>query len=473
LRAGLAVFVVLFTARLSLAMFCATQLPFYDEWSAVIDAIARPLLAHRFDPAVLLATHNEHVLAPSRLLELVLLWANDMQFDNTLVVVTNQFFYAATSAALIVLALPAFAARPRMFVATATLYACLPYDWENIGMGLANSYVFLTLFSVATILVCARVRRGVPGGTAIVACALAAAVSMGGGFLAALVGLVVIALRWRHRDLSSPIAMSLGIALIACATVGVALTWHATVMPRPGIWQCVQMAIALLLWFPAIAFGTHIARTGAMRRCDLPLLGVALWGLLEVLAMIAARPEFRLWLPISRYMEILSVAAFANLACALRLAEPVPALQGFARAALPGIALAIALAAPYAFAWFDWRAANLVAQAQRIQRYVQAHDMGAIVAAPSVELAHPDRNYLRRELDAADVRYLLGDTYGTRPKPAPLTVALRTIESDLRTLRYALWPCAALLALLLLPASWRQRDPGGKGRGRRCATIDA
>jgi hypothetical protein len=456
-RIGLALFVAIATVRVSLAMYVATPLPFYDEWPGVIDRIARPMLAHALHPvAMLLATHNEHVLAPTRLLEWGLLCANDLQFDNTLVCVLNQLLRAALAATLIVLALPALVRRPRLFVMAAAAFAAVPYDWENIGMGFANSYFLLAGFSVSTIVAAARVRFIVPGAIALVAFALLADVSMGSGFIAAAIGLFVVAVRWQRGDLRTIAAFVFAAALGACAAIGMALTWRATGGISIGALQALQIMLAVLAWIPTAVLGHHCLRSHAVDRCELALLGVSLWGLAEILAIIAMRPEFRLWFPISRYMEILGIAAFANIGCLMRAEHSTPALRRLARWTLPAFACAIALGTPFAGYWLDWRANNLAAQAQRIGRYVRQGDAATWTSAPVAELPFPSPEYLRAELDADDVRYILGDVYGTRPQPAPLTGFWRGFGTDLRAWRFAIWPAMALLAWLLLPSAWRR-----------------
>ncbi|HST27904.1 MAG TPA: hypothetical protein VLK26_06000 [Rudaea sp.] len=455
-RIGLALFVVITTVRLSLALYMATPLPFHDEWPAVIDQIARPLLAHTFQPGVLLATHNEHVLAPSRLLEWGLLSANDLQFDNTLVCALNQVLRAALAALLIVLALPVFSRAPRLFVFAAAAFATIPYDWENIGMGFASSYFLLAGFSIFTIVVATRARRVVPGTIALAALALLADVSMGSGFFAAAIGLFVVAVRWQRGDLRTIAAFLFAMALGACVVIGMSLTWHITGHAAIGALQSLQIALAMLVWTPTLALGYSHLRGRISDPCALALLGVSLWGLAEILAIVAMRPEFRLWFPISRYMEILGVAAFANIGCLMRTASFVPALRWLARWALPAFACAIVLGTPLAAHWFDWRADNLAAQAQRVARYVKHGDTTIWTAAPVTELPFPSPEYLRSELDAADVQYILGDVYGTRPQPTPLTAFWRGFGTDLRAWRLVLWPSALLLALILLPPSWRR-----------------
>ncbi|MBS0571025.1 MAG: hypothetical protein JSS28_10480 [Proteobacteria bacterium] len=462
-RIGLALFVAIATVRLSLVLYMATPLPFYDEWPQLIDGIARPMLTQTLRPgAMLLATHNEHVLAPTRLLEWGLLRANDLQFDNTLACALNQVLRAALAALLIVLALPLFPRRSRWFVCAATAFVAIPYDWENIGMGFANSYFLLAGFSILAIVAATRVRRLVSGTIGLVAFALLADVSMGSGFFAAAIAVAIMAMRWRTGDLRTSATLVFAAALIACGITGAALTWRATGGASIGALQVLQIVLVLCLWIPTGILGYRCLGARTLGRFDLALLGVSLWGLAEILAILALRPEFRLWLPISRYMEILGIGAFANLGCLMRVADTVPSLRGFTRWALPAFAGAIVLGAPFATHWFEWRAGNLAAQAQRVERYIRQGDTTALTTAPATELPFPSSEYLRAELDAADVRYILGDVYGMRPRPAPLTAFWRGFGADLRAWRFAIWPAMALLAWGLLPPSWRRR---------RCATI--
>jgi hypothetical protein len=455
-RLGLALFVVLIAARISLVLLCATEVPFYDEWQRVIDDIAIPLLHHDFHAAVLLAPHNEHVLALSKTIELVLLAANDLQFDNVLVCLISQTIYAGIASVLIMIAAPLFDSRAWLFVIAATLYAALPYDFENIGMGFANSYMFLLAFSCALILLCAFVRRSWVGVAGILGFGIAATLSMGSGFFAAMVGIGIIAIRAKRDDLDFRRVGLFAVALALCVLIGFIFATRAVAAANMlGVAQAAQILLVFALWLP-----THVL----VRRClyardfnavDLAVLGISLWGLLEILAMIVARSEFRIWLPISRYMEILGVAAFANMGCLARVARNEDTFRFFARWSLPVFATAIVLAAPYAFGWFDVRAAELAAQAQRIARYVDEHDSHAFDNAPFEELAFPSRDYLLNRLNTPDAQYVLGDRFGTRAQPSTLTRFIRSTVANLRAMAWIWWLVAAIVAIGLSKDFWR------------------
>jgi hypothetical protein len=140
----------------------------------------------------------------------------------------------------------------------------------------------------------------------------------------------------------------------------------------------------------------------------------------------------------------------------MRAAHSTPALRWLARWTLPAFVCAIALGTPFAVYWFEWRAENLAAQAQRVARYVKSGDTTAWTGAPAAELPFPSPDYLRAQLDAPDVRYILGDIYGSRLQPARVSARWRSVRSRLRPWRLLIWAAAALLAWQLLPPAWRR-----------------
>jgi hypothetical protein len=114
-----------------------------------------------------------------------------------------------------------------------------------------------------------------------------------------------------------------------------------------------------------------------------------------------------------------------------------------------------------AFAPFAWNAMNLRADHQRAQTgrlaaYIQAGDTGAIEHAPADALPYPQRDRLRRLLDAPDVRRILGDEVGTRAAPSGFVENVRAVNAALAN--NAIWtlPLAAMLGLLVLATPRRQ-----------------
>ncbi|MBS0556272.1 MAG: hypothetical protein JSR27_02530 [Proteobacteria bacterium] len=453
-RSFAGIFIVLVAVRLALVIAFAPEMPYYDEWDGVIAMMAQPMLAHSLTPAFWLSLDNEHVMLWSKALSWLQLRISDVQYDNVPVCEVSQILYAAMAAALIAGSAMALGRYRRAYVACALLVVALPYSWENIIASWANPYYFLIAFSMAAIVLAARVRGGL-GVSCVAACVVAACVSMGSGPFAALAVMLAFALRHRLGDLSAAraLAYGAGVFLVTAAT----LAW----LPHParpalhlGRLQLVEIAIAGALCMPAAWLLARIAR-GRGERIDVVFVCVAAWGALQLAAIVLARPEFRLWYPISRYVDVLACLVFANLACLCRLAL-ARTWPLFAKAVLVlGIVVVVA-ASPIAWHWMTWRAGNENEAALRIARYVQTGDRSAFAHAPQEILPYPDRARLTAWLDAPDVRAILGDRLGTRPAPAAFVAASRRIDATLA--RNATWllPLALGSGLLMLAPWWRR-----------------
>ena len=464
-------FLIVFPLRLALVLTIAPQIPFFDEWDAIIDGMARPLLAGNFSLRFLLEPHNEHVLLWTKGLNYLLLRVGDLQFDNVPVCEVSQLAYAGIAAMLIALAVTnlsghaASAAgierRKWWFVAAAAAAAVLPYGWENIGMGLGNSYYFLIGFSAATI-VLASVVRASPGALVLLAvAALAAGVSMGSGFFAGMAGIVALTLRFRIGTLPPRGAARMALVLLLASAATAALVVHAGSAPIVWGWlQSAEFLVLVLLLSPVWILLRRIWR-GDGSNADVAFVCVALWGFLQVCAILLGRPAFRLWYPISRYVDVLALTAFAGIGCLCRLAnaEPVPRVWTWLSRAVIAAAITLTLA----FAPFAWQAMNQRAQHQREQtgrlvRYIHAGDVGAIELAPADTLPYPQRDRLRDLVDADDVRRILGDQVGLRVAPSAFVEKVRFFNGILAGNALWLLPLSTTLGLLILTAP-RRRSP--------------
>lgn len=472
-------FVLLFPVRLALVLMGAAEIPYYDEWDAIIDRIARPLLSGSFSLQLLFEPHNEHVLLWTKGLSYLLLRAGDLQFDNVPVCEISQFIYASVVATLIALAarnlLPggsggnaAIGFPPGhiqwWFVASASLAAVLPYAWENIGTGLGNSYYFLLGFSGATIILASAVRGSAGALVLLGSVAIAAGVSMGSGFFAGVAGLLALGLRIRIGTLSARGAAWLAMVLLIATAASAAL------VVRPGrvhiewsMLQSVELLLLSLLLTPAWILLLRVWR-GRGGNADVAFACIAAWGFMQVCAILIGRPVFRLWYPISRYVDVLALTAFAGIGCLCRLAiaERVPHMW----TALSRIVMVATIVLSLAFAPFAWnamnqRADNQRAQSGRLVAYIHGGDPGAIEHAPADALPYPERDRLRRLLDAPDVRRILGDEVGTRAAPSVFVENARAINATLA--RHAIWilPLATVLGFLLLTANRRHLPATG------------
>jgi hypothetical protein len=194
---------------------------------------------------------------------------------------------------------------------------------------------------------------------------------------------------------------------------------------------------------------------------------------MQVCAILLGRPAFRLWYPISRYVDVLALSALASIGCLCRLAivEPVPRVW----IALSRIVMGATIVLILAFSPFAWRAMNLRADHQRVQagqlvRYIHAGDAGAIEHAPADSLPYPQRERLRQLLDAPDVRRILGDKVGTRAAPSVFVGNVRIVNAALANNAIWILPLAIMLALLILRTS-RRDVPGAAEPSRARETY--
>ncbi|HSE11610.1 MAG TPA: hypothetical protein VLB69_03155 [Rudaea sp.] len=408
-------FVLIAIVRVGMVLAFAPAFPFFDEWEGVVVGMAKPLRHGGFDPAYLVASHNGHPLLWTKLISLFFLWADDLQFDNVPVCLFNQLVYALGSATLAWSAATRLGPERGWFLFVAMLVIVLPFDWENITMGWGNSYALLSFFSVGLIVACACAQATSTGMLGIGTLGGAAALAMGSGLVAPLIGAGVLLWRMRLGELPAVRAAGMSAILIAWASVGFAAGLATQVTGQDAAWgvtQLAELALLLLCWLPT---WVHLRRYlgGERSRLDLVILCVAVWAFVQIAAMILERPRyFRLWLPISRYMDIIPVGMFAVLASLCRLAVSRPGLpfglpRVTARRVLGLAAIGVALVSPLAIYW-QLRWAELHRDQARVMRaYLKTRDARVLADAPDSSLAYPSRERLKTLLDDPDTQSII------------------------------------------------------------------
>jgi hypothetical protein len=412
-----ALFVLIAVVRVGMVLAFAPAFPFFDEWEGVVTGMAKPLRHGQFDPAYLLASYNGHPLLWTKLISLFFLWADDLRFDNVPVCLFNQLVYALGSATLAWSVAARLGRERGWFLLAAMLVIVLPFDWENITMGWGNPYAILSFFSAGLVVACACAEATTLGMLGIGILGGAAAFSLGSGLVAPLIGAAIVLWRARLGELSAARAAGIATILIACASAAFAVgrTTHVTGQDASwGLIQLAQLALLLLCWLPTWA---HLRRYfgGERSGLDLAILCVALWAFVQIVAMILERPRyFRLWLPISRYMDIIPVGMFAVLASLCRLAHsprglPFAMPAAFARRTLAIVAVGIALASPLAINWQLRWAGFHREQAHVIREYLKSRDPRILANAPDSSLAYPSREVLKKLLDDPDTDAIIAD----------------------------------------------------------------
>jgi hypothetical protein len=284
---------------------------------------------------------------------------------------------------------------------------------------------------------------------------------MASGFFAGIAGLIALALRVRIGTLPARSAALAAVALLLATAAGIALVILPGRVPIEwGMLQSVELLVLLLLLSPAWIVLLRLWR-GQGSNADIAFVCLAVWGLMQVCAILLGRPVFRLWYPISRYVDVLALTGFAAIGCLCRLAiaEPAPRVWSVLSRSVMAATIGLSLAfAPFAWHALNQRADNQRAQTALLIRYIHAGDAGAIEHAPADALPYPQRDRLRHLLDAPDVRRILGDEVGTRAAPSVFVENVRAVNATLA--RHAIWilPLATLLGLLILVTP-RRRVP--------------
>jgi hypothetical protein len=471
LALGLAL--ILCVARGAWVLQAMPEVPVLDEWSA-IDGIALPNAAQGFDPRYLLAPHNEHLLVWTKLLDWLQLRVNDNQFDARPLGLAFALLAGFGAALLLAAAARRLAGGRIAFLVAGIALFALPYAWENLTHNWNNSHALLVAAAFATLHV-AACGRGAAAVAAMVLATLFSALTMGTGAVAPVLGIAVVLWRWRAGDLRAGIAIAFVVAQAAAVAVAVfLLAGRAHPGPRPPLDlapTCLQVALLLAVFAPAARLGGRVARTPhAMQhapplRDDVLAVVLALWGCMHIAAMIAFRTEFRLWMPISRYMDTIAFALLADLYCALRLADGgaiSPRMRAAIRSGARIFAAVALLAAPLPLALLQWQAQRLESAQQLVRDVVQRRDIGALDRVDADALVYPERDYLRAHLSDPRVQRILGDRYGTRPQAARAVAASRAIEEWLMRHAALLCAVAALAAAALITIAFGER-----------ATVDA
>jgi hypothetical protein len=418
----LALFAIVYGARLWIADVCGSPAPFWDQW----DAEGRGLfgrfvrgelsLSHFFQP------HNEHRIVLTRLLALGLLQINGM-WDPRLEMVVNAAI-AAGSATLIahLLLLEIGAKWWRPVISAVALLWALPYGFENTVWGFQSQVYFLILFSFLALW---GLAYGPPYSTRWwigIASAVLACLTMASGFLA---GLVVVATRclaialdrrtWRTHWLTL-------LVCLVCAAVSLLLTPH---VPRheelhaQGLlcflrslfkslsWPAIRQPMAFLLFqVPLFANARALLQGKSPQPARWFLLGLTIWAVLKAGILAYGRGGLG-GAPISRYQDPLAIGFLASF---VALLLEWPRINRWIRYGW----ILLALVGLIQSASHDLRKSlphqrqHMLEQVRRCLSYVESHDPSVLSASLHfLDIPYPNPDTLRRYLDDPQLRKIL------------------------------------------------------------------
>jgi len=351
-------FLTIWGAKLWVIQIYGTDVPCWDQWDEAQNFF-KPWLEGRLTWQDWLASHNEHRIFFTRLLDAGELWLNG-QWDPRLEMVVNAGLHAGFACGLAG-CLWFFTGRKNaglICVLLAPLFG-LPFGAENTIHGFQSAMYFVEIFSLAAMLGLAFCRAGSGGWWAGLAAAVAAIFTMGSGFFAGVVVLGLLLCRWLQARRVSRNEVLAAVAVLGVVGLGLALNspsaenqqFHARSIGFFGqalganlAWPFGdQVWLVPLLWLPLLILlvACFRGRIQNQRAAELAFL-LAGWGLLQAAALAFGRARM---VGSSRYADVLSLLPIANLACLLVLRENPgwcrwsPTMRSFLAVAWSGLLL--------------------------------------------------------------------------------------------------------------------------------------
>lgn len=428
-----------------------SPMPDWDQWDAEGSELILPWFKGDNFLSHLLHPHNEHRVIMTKLQNLALVLANG-QWDARLETVANALVHAALGVAFWWYAWRTLARGwlPVFFLLLLALFAC-PVAWQNVLGGFHSQQYWLAALSFVAIVTVPFVPPGRAAWWGGVLAAVLALGTMGSGFLAAAVILVVLGWRLGTRALTFRTAWPSLAAAGALVALGlffrVEVEWHRDLKAKTvhdfvfnllhslqWPWRGKYWA-AFVLWLPWLMVAWRVVSAAAGRRpagdtpgetttevpgeaSALAILALGLWVLVQLLATAYARGAGADY-PASRYMDTLTFGAAVNgLAAGWLLSRGrdtrsrlLPAIAGLAWLLTLGFGL-------HNLVWHTvrWELVN----AKTYYTKAESHMRRYLASDNPHQLAHPDIPYP----NADSLMERLGEPVLRERMPVPLRAPL-------------------------------------------------
>lgn len=304
------------------------DLPILDQWEAELYYLQALAKAGTLDFAHIVYPWNEHRIAITRLISLVLFKSNNDQFDGLVECYVNAAIFAAMPCLILCGLEWKNRAQTRIF-AIALLAVCLswlPYDFENTLIGFQNQFYLMELSAVLLIALAAWATI-TP--TLWLLCLLITTISyftMASGLMGGIAAAAVLAGRQFTEPRSRP-----GLALAAALVISFLVSLYF--VPRVpanlqfraiGIVEHVRAFAFVMgwplsshkwlfpaLWLPAVTALIKGAFTRRLTPNQMMALGLCCWVTLQAAAIAHSRGHNLSEIP-SRYSDIMTVGLIAN-----------------------------------------------------------------------------------------------------------------------------------------------------------------
>ncbi len=334
-------FVVIVAAKWATFDRYGSPMPDWDQWDAEAMQLFIPwfekdhFLQHLFHP------HNEHRVILTKLQNLALALISG-QWDSRLEAVTNAMLHAALAVAFWEFGRRWMAARWHvpLFILIVALFG-LPLAWQNVLGGFHSQQYWLLGLSFAAIAILPFARLWSAGWWVGAFSAVLSLGSMGSGFLAAAVVLLVFGWQyWRGErrwgEMWPTLLLMLALVVLGLMT-RVEVEWHQKLKANTvhdfvfSIVHSLQWPLrdahwaAAVLWLPWLLvalkvlkmptaprqFGQERDTTTAASRASQTIVALGGWVLVQIFATAYARGAGADY-PASRYMDTLAFGAMVN-----------------------------------------------------------------------------------------------------------------------------------------------------------------
>lgn len=411
--------------------------PFWDQWDAEAATWLKPWAQGELTLGHLLAAHNEHRVAWSRLWSLLWFEANGGRWDNLVLALANTLLSGLLAALTYGLLRGGLATRTGrgVFFVLVLLLAVIPFGWENLLVGFQSQFQFLALFALLLLAAAAHLRDRPAAMPMLWGLALLGLPTMATGVLAPVAAGGVLVLRvctgqWRIVPAGITVAGLAAISLAGLAFVptmphhqgmhpdslaeGLRALGRVLAWPVPRGWWVVPV-----LWLPTFVFLWRLWRERKASASEWIAIGLAAWVLLQAVAITWSRGK-GLEMPPSRYTDLLAFGVVANGWLALRACETAtspatgtrwPRVATMAMAALCFAAILLGLGrglpahdhAMHERSWFSEE------QRANVREYLASGDFAAL-QAPPLYIPYPHADDLAGFLSDPVIRAMLPAT---------------------------------------------------------------
>jgi hypothetical protein len=348
-----ALFAIIAATRLIYVSLYGVDTPYWDQWDSEAALLLKPWQEGTWTLAQLVSLHNEHRIAYTRMLTLVLFELNSKQWDNLVEAYANAFLAAATFTVLYS-QLRKFSGTPAKLVSFGAIavIGVLPFSWENMLVGFQSVFYFLNLFAIVLIAVAVFRQPGFTTTALLSLIGLLALVTSASGMIAVFpVIFIVLGRAYQARTVTRLDAITV-VAMLAIAFFGVwllpsgshsdgleavgvaghfdalvtSMMWPLETLTDDRLPLTICLFFILVLWLPSLISLACIARRARTTPTTWFAVGIATFVFAQLGALAHSRGHDSVHLA-SRYMDLPALGLIVNAWLAANIIQNVSGIS--------------------------------------------------------------------------------------------------------------------------------------------------